>query len=130
MEKTGGSDGLFREHDEVMIESLGVGEDFRKFRSSLGRKYELRMIKVSTDLDLCFTRVQTRDTENHIQVSDDKVREYNRIAAKVELPWCAQIDNNGPASEAEILGLFNNRSRGLNVLRLLLVKGLNIATSL
>lgn len=100
-------DGLFSRHDKVMIESLGAGSQFEQFRASLEKKYELRMVKVSTDLDTCLTRVQTRNSKDHIPVSDDKVIEYNQIAAKVELPWFAEINNNGPATEAEILELFS-----------------------
>jgi hypothetical protein len=54
-------------------------------------------------LDECLRRVRDRDSANHIPVSDEKVREYNRIAASVDHPWDAVIDNNGPATEEEIL---------------------------
>jgi len=34
---------------------------------------------------------------------DEKVREYNRIAARVKHPWAAVINNNGLATDEEIL---------------------------
>ena len=96
-------DGLFLQHDKVVIESLGAGEGFNRMYASLKKKYEVRLIKLETDLDECLRRVRERDNANHIPVSDDKVREYNRIAASVDHPWDAVIDNNGPATNEEIL---------------------------
>jgi shikimate kinase len=96
-------DGLFLQRDKVVIESLGAGEGFNRMYASLKEKYEVRLIKLETDLDECLRRVRERDNANHIPVSDDKVREYNRIAASVKHPWDAVIDNNGPATDDEIL---------------------------
>lgn len=61
----------------------------------MNENYRTRLIRVETDLDLCFERVKNRDQRAHINVSDDKVLEYNRIAAKVELDWDLKITNNG-----------------------------------
>lgn len=96
-------DGLFRQHDKVTIESLGAGEGFNRMYASLNDKYETRLIKVETDLDECLRRVQRRDTADHIPVSDEKVQEYNAIAASVNHPWDAVIDNNAPATDEQIL---------------------------
>jgi len=96
-------DVLFLQHDKVIIESLGAGEGFNRMYASLESKYEVKLIKVETDLDECLKRVKSRDSTNHISVSDEKVREYNRIAASVKHPWDVSIDNNGFASDEEIL---------------------------
>lgn len=99
-------DALFCSHDRVMIESLGAGEGFRGMLAGLERKYEVRMIKVETDLAECLKRVRSRDQRDHIPVSDEKVRKYNKIAANVEYDWYARIDNNGPDSLSDILRMF------------------------
>jgi shikimate kinase len=96
-------DGLFQEHDKVMIESLGVGEGFRRFFASLTTKYAIKLIRVTADLDTCLRRVQSRSRVEHIAVSDEQVMEYNRIAAGVNFAWDLEVDNNGPAEDAEIL---------------------------
>jgi len=96
-------DALFLQHDKVVIESLGAGEGFNRMYASLKDKYKVKLIKVEADLDECLRRVRDRDNANHIPVSDDKVREYNRIAASVDHPWDTIIDNNGPATDEEIL---------------------------
>ncbi len=40
---------------------------------------------------------------DQLAVSDEKVSEYNKIAAAVTYDWDLEIDNNSPASEAELL---------------------------
>lgn len=92
--------------DDVIIESLGVGEGFERMSRSLATKYRLRFIKVVTDPEECLRRVKTRDARDHIPVSDAKVEEYNRVAVQAVHPWAAIIDNNGPAGEEKILRAF------------------------
>lgn len=104
-------DALFRDHERVMIESLGAGEEFRGMLTNLQRKYDVRLIKVQTDLPECLRRVKSRGQHQHIPVSDDKVAEYNAIAAQVEYDWYAVIDNNGPASVDDILRVFRSSSK-------------------
>lgn len=94
---------LFSQHDEVMIESLGAGDAFRDFDATLSTTYVIKKVRVLAALDTCLERVRTRCAIDHIPVSDDKVVEYNRIAAQVVHDWAGQIDNNGPATAAEIL---------------------------
>jgi shikimate kinase len=101
-------DRLFQTHDKVMIESLGVGEGFQKFYSSLMKKYSIRMIHVYAELDTCLERVQNRSKQDHIAVSDEKVIEYNQVANTVTYKWDLEIDNNHPLADAEILGVIRS----------------------
>jgi len=94
--------GLFLQHDKVIIESLGAGEGFNRMYASLKNKYTVKLIKVETDAEECFQRAMKRDGKNHIPLSEEKVREYNRIAARVQHTWDAVFDNNGPATDEEI----------------------------
>jgi shikimate kinase len=93
----------FETTDVLIIESLGAGDGFRGMKQSLESRYTLKFVKVKTNLDECLRRVQTRSKEQHIAVSDEKVVEYNQIAARVELPWSAVIENDGPAAVDEVL---------------------------
>jgi predicted ABC-type ATPase len=90
-------------HDKVMIESLGAGDGFRGLHAALARKYPIKMIRIYADLDTCFARVKSRSSQDHIAVSDDKVLEYNKIAATVTYDWDLEIDNNSPQPDANIL---------------------------
>ena len=96
-------DVMFQEHDKVMIESLGIGEGFGKFRALLAEKYSVKMIRVYADLETCFTRVKTRNKAEHIPVSDDKVAEFNRIASVVSHHWNLEINNNDPTPDKDII---------------------------
>ena len=72
----------FTKCGKVMIENLGAGKDFDRFRKSLDSKYNLKIIRVKTDLKTCLDRVKNRRSEDHIPVSDSV---YNEIASKVNL---------------------------------------------
>ncbi len=96
-------DAMFQNHDKLMVESLGIGEEFRKFSASLARKYSVKMIRVYANLETCFTRVKTRNNVEHIDVSDDKVTEFNQIAAAVTYNWNLEINNNDLASDKDII---------------------------
>ena len=96
-------DSLFERQDKVMIESLGIGEEFRKFHASLAEKYSIKLIRVYADLDTCFTRVKTRNNAEHIAVSDDKVTEFNQLASAVTHDWDLEINNNEPIPDEEII---------------------------
>lgn len=99
-------DRVFKSCDELMIENLGAGEGFDTFHASLNQKYRIKLIRVFSDPDLCLARIRKRDRSNHIPVSDSKVREYNKIAAQVTLNWALEINNNGPASDTQIIRAF------------------------
>jgi shikimate kinase len=96
-------DALFQKHAKVMIESLGIGEGFSKFRASLAERYAIKMIRVYADAETCFTRVKTRNNAEHIAVSDDRVAELNTLASAVTYQWDLEINNNDLASDADIL---------------------------
>ncbi len=96
-------DAMFETHDRLMIESLGAGDGFRRFYSALASKYSIKMVHVWADLDTCMARVRSRSSHDHIAVSDDKVQEYNRIAADVTFDWDLEIDNTGPKPDADIV---------------------------
>jgi hypothetical protein len=103
-------DTTFQTHPKVMIESLGIGEGFRGFYASLAKKYSIKMIRVYADLDICFAQVKNRNSTDHIAVSDDKVTEFNQMAATVTLDWDFEIDNNHLASDADILAAIRSIS--------------------
>ena len=96
-------DQAFEGCDKLMIENLGAGEGFQRFHDSLKKKYNTKLVRVISDPDICLDRVMNRNDKNHIPVSDEKVLEYNKISARVKLDWAIEINNNGPASNSEIM---------------------------
>ena len=107
-------DAEFQNYDKVMVESLGAGEDFKRYCTSLKEKYTIKMIRLYADPNICLERVRNRNSAEHIPVSDDKVVEYNRIAAAVSYDWDAEINNNEFASDEDILkGIFRYKQKVL-----------------
>lgn len=96
-------DTMFQTNNKVMIESLGIGEGFCEFHTTLAEKYLIKMIRVYADSDTCFARVKNRNSIDHIAVSDDKVAEFNKIAAAVKFDWALEINNDQPASDVDII---------------------------
>lgn len=96
-------DTLFRTRDKVMIESLGAGDGFRGMHAALAQKYRIRMIRVTADPQTCLARVRSREPADHIPVPDERVIEYNKVAAAVRYDWALEIDNNDPAADEELL---------------------------
>ena len=96
----------FENCDKLIIENLGAGSDFHHFLNSLKTKYDIKMIRVYTDLSKCLARVKNRSNKDHIPVSDSNVEKYNKIASCVTFDWSLEIDNNGPAADVEILASF------------------------
>ncbi len=99
-------DAAFETRDRVMIESLGAGEGFRAFHAALAQKYPIALIRVAADLDTCLHRVRARDSAGQIAVPEEKVAEYNAIAAQVRYDWALEIDNDPPASDEAIVAAF------------------------
>lgn len=96
-------DVCLEEVDLLAIESLGGSEGFEKLRHNLEKKYILKYVRVIAPLDICLQRVRSRDSSNHLPISDEKVEEYNQLAAKVILPWDSEINNHPPMTEEMIV---------------------------
>ena len=64
-------------------------------RSFLRQVIGVLPVRVAAAPDQCVRRVQTRDASIRIPVSDDQVARINALAAQVQLPWAAEIDNRG-----------------------------------
>jgi shikimate kinase len=108
-------DTLFQTHDKVMNESMGAGEGFRGFYASLAKKYPIKLIRVKADLDTCLARVQSRGRAGHMAVSDAQVAEYNQISAGVTYRWDLEIDNNGPAEDADVVSAILSLDRTASI---------------
>jgi shikimate kinase len=78
---------------KITIESTGAHEYFNVFLDSLRKKYNVRLIKVTAPLALCFERIKSRDQSVHIPVSDERAEEINRKAAGVDLAFDLEIEN-------------------------------------
>ena len=96
-------DHILEASDEVIIESLGGSDGFKRLHANLASKYAVKLVRVTADLDTCLKRVKSRPNRDHIPVSDAEVERYNALAVKVALDWDAEINNADPATDDDIL---------------------------
>ena len=100
----------------ICLETTATAGYFPEFLSRLQAGYRLCLVRVIASSDECLSRVQTRDSANHIPVSDDRVREINRIAAQVALPWNLELNNSGSLDkDAVVLAIKNMLSASLEM---------------
>lgn len=86
-----------------IIESLGVSDGFNGMLKNLSDKYNIKLVKIVTNLNECLKRVRERSADDHIPVSDTDVQKYNNIAITADYDWDIIIDNNIFAEDSEIL---------------------------
>lgn len=94
--------------DTVMIESLGGTPGFNRLHANLTAKYSVRLVRVSAEQETCLNRVRSRNSDEHIPVSDEQVIHFNKLASQVVMDWDAVIDNNIPAKDEDILQVFKD----------------------
>ncbi len=90
----------------ITIESTGTSKYFEPFLRELGKKYNLKLIKINTSPDTCLRRIKSRDSSFHISVSDDIIEQVNREALDVDLEFDTVIENEN-SSDNEILMKIN-----------------------
>lgn len=86
----------------VCIESTGTAGYFPEFLTQLQARHRVTLVRVSAPAETCVARVRERDSADHIPVSDDRVREINRVVEGVNLPWDLEVDNSGERTVEEV----------------------------
>lgn len=86
-------DRLLIDNDWITIESTGTTNYFSKFLDKIKPRYDVKLIKIQTNAELCLKRVKSRDSSIHVPVSDDIVDKINRDALKVDLQYDLIVDN-------------------------------------
>ena len=76
----------------MIIESTGT-YDFKSFLNDLQDKYNVKLIKIFAEPDICLKRVKMRDQSLHVNVSDDIVIDINKKAFLVKLDFDLEIYN-------------------------------------
>ncbi|MCM2313654.1 MAG: AAA family ATPase [Thermoanaerobaculia bacterium] len=90
-------------HDAVSFESTGASSWFEWQLAHLREVARVELVRVVVGPEQCLERIRGRDASLHIPVSDDRIAEINAIAARVVLPWSAEIDNRGDLDSARIV---------------------------
>ncbi len=90
-------------HPGVVLESTGAAPWFQRQLADLRSIGDLLFVKVDAPQSICMERIRERDASAHIPVSDDRIEEINKMAAKVELPWIMTVQNRDTDHADEFL---------------------------
>lgn len=90
---------ILETEDELTIESTGAAPQFDEMVGNLKRRFCVRLIKVTADLDRCIERVKTRDKAAHIDVSDEHVMVINTLSVAKKFDVDFEIENNASTEE-------------------------------
>lgn len=71
----------------------------------LGRQTQVELIQVYAPPDICLIRIRNRDQASHIEISEERIIEINRISASQQIDVRLQIDTS-QLNEAQILEQF------------------------
>lgn len=89
----------------VALESTGTAPWFPSFFEKLPSLGRVVAIRVRAPTDVCLARVRGRQYSEHIAISDDRVREINVIAERVQFDWSFVIDNNSQSDADSFVDL-------------------------
>jgi len=73
--------------------------------SRLGLQARIEMIQIYAPPELCLARLSARDSASHIDISEEKIREINRLSVNQQIEARLRIDTSELRDE-EILEKF------------------------
>jgi len=91
--------------DKIIFESIGTFYSFKNFLKRLLKKYNVKLIKINTSLELSLKRIENRDNSNHVKMNKDIIKNINNIAIIEEYPYNLIIDNEN-SSDKKIVDKF------------------------
>jgi shikimate kinase len=99
-------DRILSTQDAVAFENTGAHMYFYVVLERLRSKYDVKLVKVFSPLETCYSRIKQRDAGAQIPISDDMVRSINERAAEVDLKWHLTVDNSEMPSDEKIASMF------------------------
>ncbi|MDN5200247.1 hypothetical protein QQ008_02720 [Fulvivirgaceae bacterium BMA10] len=91
----------------LVFESTGLTGHFDRMYSNLCSKFHVVPVAITADPMICVQRVRTRDQSIHIHVSDEEVRDINRLVVQKNLRFPDSIENTNKTKEGLIKEIEN-----------------------
>ena len=82
------------DRDIICFESLALSDQFDRMVNNLSRDFKLITIKIICDYDKCIERIRSRDQSQQIIISENQIREINRMVAERDYKTKYKILNN------------------------------------
>jgi shikimate kinase len=99
---------ILQTNNEVISEATGSSKHLPEFINHLKNNYDLKLVRISCPLDICFSRARKRVQDHQFQVTDESIRSINAATDNVKLDWSLVIDNAAPALDTAIIEAFND----------------------
>jgi len=80
--------------DTICFESLALSDQFDRMVNNFEKDFKLITIKVVCDNDRCMERIRSRDQSQQIIISENQIREINRMVAERDYETNYKILNN------------------------------------
>jgi predicted kinase len=82
-----------KEINQISLESVGIFNSFKNFLEKINTRYQVKLIKVETPLDLCHQRINKRDKNDQVKLSLDSVEKMNNLFLKEKYNYNLVIKN-------------------------------------
>lgn len=86
-------DEYLRQHERVMIESIGTFKSFKEFLARLEAKYQVKLVQVKVPLKLCMERICKRDAKKHVAMQPNIIKRVNKLALGEKHKFDISIEN-------------------------------------
>jgi shikimate kinase len=87
------------DRDALVFESTGLTEHFDRMLANLKAAFHIVLIKIEAPLEICLTRVRTRDPSIHIDVSDNQVNKINELVRQKDWEFDFVMENSNATAE-------------------------------
>ncbi len=84
---------VMNEKNRIIFESTGLSENFDSLLENIDRDYKVVTIGVYADNDTCFRRIQERDPNIQIDLTQEQLEEINLLIKEKNIETRFQIDN-------------------------------------
>jgi len=98
---------FFNSNNKIIFESNGTFKSFKDFLSRLQKNYKVILIKVDTSDKLSLERTRKRDNTNHVPMTQELIKNINKIAEGEKYEFDIIIDNE-KLSDEEIISKFKS----------------------
>lgn len=100
---------LLKTCNSISIESIGASKVFNAQVDAIKGFADVILIRIRVPLELCLKRVKERDPATHLNVSDERLEELNKMAADFEVEWDLEFENSTIGAEKAFADAFKKK---------------------
>ena len=86
-------------YDSLCFESTGLTVQFERMLENLGKEFNVFTVKIVCDPKVCIERVKSRNSDIHINVSDDEVKRINSEVLKRNYRTDFELENSAKSKD-------------------------------